>query len=71
MVAASTSATQPKANTDTGYEYVPTAQPTPDTEYEYVPLPLFPRHRFQAHPPLLAVSSLSAPVLRAAWPTFA
>lgn len=36
MVAASTSAAQPKANTDTGYEYVPTAQPTPDTEYDVV-----------------------------------
>jgi hypothetical protein len=45
MVAASTSAPQPKANTDTGYEYVPTAQPTPDAEYEYVPALLFPRHR--------------------------
>ena len=41
MVAASTSAAQPKANTDTGYEYVPTAQPTPDTEYEYVLLLFF------------------------------
>lgn len=50
MVAASTSAAQPKANTDTGYEYVPTAQPTPDTEYEYVPCPSLPRHRSQGSP---------------------